>query len=300
MVESITLQNVQTRAVLALDMLTTEDFILDSVDWGVVESQHHSYKYVNQIGVVVTGTSLETRNVEIYGWVVADTESLMTVRKSILNRFVNPQQPIDLFYKTYVLRFLPTSSIKYSATVAENNEVMCKFKIEGFCPDPLFSEKSESKVTAASTTPMFKFPLIMSKVPAPPSGVVFGLRQPSLIVSVANKGSVNAGMRIVFKANGSLTNPSLINVTTQEFIKVNKAMAAGEEIEISTFIGEKSIQGILNGIRYNYFKYLDLNSEWLQLYVGDNLFRYDADGNPGNLEVFIYYNNKYLEVQECL
>ncbi|MBO5744030.1 MAG: phage tail family protein, partial [Clostridia bacterium] len=65
-------------------------------------------------------------------------------------------------------------------------------------------------------------------------------------------------------------------------------------------IGEKSIQGILNGIRYNYFKYLDLNSEWLQLYVGDNLFRYDADGNPGNLEVFIYYNNKYLEVQECL
>ena len=52
MVESIRLQNVATSARLMFDMVTTPDYILNSVDWGVVESTHHSYKYVNQIGAL--------------------------------------------------------------------------------------------------------------------------------------------------------------------------------------------------------------------------------------------------------
>lgn len=299
MVEGIKLQNVETRSVLTLDMVSTQDFILNSVDWGTVESTHHSYKYVNQIGVYVTGTSLETRSVTIMGWVIANTELQMTKRKSMLNNFFNPQQAVDMFYKDYVLRFLPNSSVKYSATVAENNEVICKFKMEGYCPDPLFAEREENKIAAASTIGMFHFPLVMTANPKPPGGVIFGYRQPSLIVAISNQGSVSVGMRIVFKANGTLENPSIINVNTQKFFKVNKTMQAGEQIIIDTVIGEKKIQGILNGQTSNYFKYRDLDSEWLQLTVGDNLFRYDADSDIGNLEVYIYFNNKYLEVQEC-
>lgn len=299
MVEGIKLQNVETRAVLTLDMVSTPDFILNSVDWDAVESTHHSFKYVNQIGVYVTGTSLETRSVTIQGWVIAENESMMTIRKTTLNRFFNPQQAVDLFYKDYVLRFLPNTSIRYSTVIAENNEVICKFKVEGYCPDPLFSEQVESKVAAASTQAMFHFPLIISETPNPPGGIIFGLRQPSLIVTVTNNGAVDVGMKIVFRASGTLTNPSLIEVNTQKFFKVNKTMVAGEEITIDTIIGEKKIEGYLNGITSNYFKYRDLDSEWLQLKVGDNLFRYDADQNVGNLEVYIYYNNKYLEVQEC-
>lgn len=299
MVEGIKLQNVETRAVLTLDMVSTPDFILNSVDWGAVESTHHSFKYVNQIGVYVTGTSLETRSVTIQGWVIAENESMMTIRKTTLNRFFNPQQAVDLFYKDYVLRFLPNASIRYSTVIAENNEVICKFKVEGYCPDPLFSEQVESKVAAASTQAMFHFPLIISETPNPPGGIIFGLRQPSLIVTVTNNGAVDVGMKIIFRASGTLTNPSLIEVNTQKFFKVNKTMVAGEEITIDTIIGEKKIEGYLNGITSNYFKYRDLDSEWLQLKAGDNFFRYDADQNVGNLEVYIYYNNKYLEVQEC-
>lgn len=299
MVEGIRLQNVETRAVLTLDMVSTPDFILNSVDWGAVESTHHSFKYVNQIGVYVTGTSLETRSVTIQGWVIAENESLMTIRKTTLNRFFNPQQAIDLFYKDYVLRFLPNTSVRYSTTIAENNEVVCKFKVEGYCPDPLFAEQTESKITAASTQAMFRFPLVISREPDPPGGIVFGLREPSLIVAVTNKGAVNVGMKIVFKASGTLENPSLINVDTQEFFKINKVMQAGEEITVDTIIGEKKIEGLLNGVKGNYFKYRDLDSTWLQLRVGDNLFRYDAEENVDALEVYIYFNNKYLEVQEC-
>ena len=299
MVESILLQNVETRAYLKLDMLTTPDYILNSVDWGVVESTPHSYKYVNQIGVYVTGSSLETRKVTIIGWIVADTQLMMSQRKGLLNRFFNPQQAVDLFYKKYVLRFLPDNSVRYSITMAENNEVMCKFQVTGFCPDPLFAEQVENKIVAANTKAMFHFPLVIKPQLNPPGGIIFGLRQPSLIVGIHNAGAVDVGMKIIFRAKGSLDSPSLINVNTQQYFRVNKTMVAGEEIEVNTIIGEKKIVGKANGITSNYFKYRDLNSTWLQLAVGDNLFRYDAVENIDNLEVYVYFSNKYLEVQEC-
>ena len=133
----------------------------------------------------------------------------MTKRKQILNRFFNPQQAVDLFYKSYVLRFLPNMSVRYSTTVADNNEVVCKFQVEGLCPDPLFAEQVENKIVAASTRAMFHFPLIITNNPNPPGGIVFGLRQPSLIVAIHNDGAVSVGMKIVFKANGTLYGPTL-------------------------------------------------------------------------------------------
>lgn len=299
MVENITLKNLTTGASLELDKVTTPYYILGSVTWGEVEANHHSYKYVNQIGVYVTGTSLETRDVEIVGWVIADTEAQMTDRKSILNRFVNPQQLIEITYSSYKLRFLPNSSIKYSTTIAENNEVMCKFKIVGLAADPLFKDTNDDKVSAASTKGMFHFPLIINKTDQTPPVILFGVREPSLIVNVYNHGAVSTGMKIVFKALGTLTGPSLINVYTQEFFKINKTMYSGETIEVTTTTGEKKVIASINGVETNYFKYRDLDSTWLQLDVGDNLFRYDADSGIDNLEVYIYFSNRYLEVQEC-
>lgn len=299
MVENVILLNEYTQNILELDVTTTPNYILDVVNWGQVKSEHHTYKYVNQVGVYVTGTSLETRSVEVSGWVVAKTESQMESLKKMLNKFVNPQQMIRLTYKEYDLEFLPNTSVKYSATLVENNEVVCKFKIEGMCPDPLFKDKVENRVAAATTTGMFHFPLIINKSQQKPPQLLFGLRQPSLIVNVYNDGTVRTGMKMIFKAKSTLKNPSFINVKTQEYFKINKTMIAGETITISTTIGEKKVTGFLNGIEQNYFKYRDLDSTWLQLEVGDNLFRYDADENIDGLEVYVYFYNRYLEVQGC-
>ena len=298
MVESIVLNNLDTKATLSLAMIGTSDFVLESVDWGQIESVHRSYKYVNQIGVSVTGTSMETREVEITGWVIASTDSLMSYRKSILNRFFNPQQPVDLVYKGYRLRFLPDMSVAYSVAYEENNNVMCRFKVVGIAPDPLFSGV-ERKVSAANTIGAFHFPFIISELPTPPGGVVFGKRQPSLIVNIVNEGYMQTGMRIVFRAAGTLTNPSLVDINTQQFMRINKQMVAGEVVEINTNVGEKGVQGKLDGITSNYVKYKDFDSTWLVLKSGDNFFRYDADDGIDNLEVYVYFSNRYLEVQEC-
>lgn len=299
MVENVLLKNKVTMAELELDASKTPYFILNSVDWGQVQSTHHQYKYINQAGVTVTGTTLETRDVSIIGWVIARSEQQMDERKKILNSFVNPLQVIEMKYKEYVLEFLPNTSVKYSATVVDNNEVVCKFAIDGFSPNPLFREGTQNMVAAATTRGMFHFPLCINKTDQHPPQIMFGLREPSLIVNVYNSGAVETGMIIVFKATGTVVNPSFINVMTQDYFKVNKTLTAGERITINTNIGEKSIKGLLNGVERNYFRYRDLDSVWLSLKVGDNLFRYDADENIDGLEVYVYFYNRFLEVQGC-
>lgn len=298
MVEDIVLYNESTNGKLELSCTKTEDFVLNYVDWGAVSGTHHSYKYVGQNGVYISGTSIGTRSVDIVGWVIAESEDEMTSRKSILNRFFSPQQMIRLEYKDYLIRFIPDKSVQYTATFADNNECICKFKVTGTCPDPLFANSYESRVSIAATVPVFHFPLILSDNLVH-GGVIFGYRQNSLIALVNNKGTEETGMKIVFKAKGSVVNPQLFDVDTQKYIKINKTLIAGEQVVVNTNIGERNVQGALeNESLHNYFKYKDLSSSWLQLRVGENLFRYNASSGLDNLEVFIYFNNKYLEVQE--
>ena len=300
MVEEITLRKVSNSEEIHMDMVTAPGYILKSVDWGTIKGTHNTYKYLNQVGVSVNNTSLGTRDIAIEGWVVAQHERDMTKKKAILNAFINPQEPLDLLYDDYKIQFNPDNTVKYSINYAENNDVVCKFQIVGTAHDPMFVDSVENRLNFATTTAGFHFPLSISPQ-LPEGGVVFGSRTDSLIATVINKGSVSTGMRIVFKANGSVSNPKLINVETQEQLLINKDLVAEEEIEINTIIGSKRVRGRIGETSpfTNYFVYKTLDSTWIQLAVGKNLFRYDADSGLDNLEVFVYFQNKFLEVQEC-
>lgn len=299
MVERIILKKERNQEELVLDMVSTPDYILGSVDWGVIKGTHRSYKYVNQIGETVTNTSLGTRPIKIEGWVVAANEKHMTQLKMKLNSFVNPQELITILYSDYKIDFVPDETVKYSINAADNNDVFCKFQIVGTAHNPLFSDDFEIKTAFVETTPSFHFPLVLSPE-LPDKGVVFGKRTASLLINLINRGSVSVGMRIIFKANGTVVSPSLVNANTQEHFTINKTLVAGEEIEVITTVGEKSVRGRVGNSDYtNYFMYKDIDSLWLQLNTGDNLFRYNAQSGMENLDVLVCFSNQYLEVQEC-
>ena len=169
------------------------------------------------------------------------------------------------------------------------------FTVDLICPNPYWTDVELNKKQIALWKGDFHFPLVIPQN----KGIIMGHREPSLIVNVTNTGNVKSGMIIEFKAKGTLKNPSLFNVNTREFIKINKSMVAGEKITINTNVGKKKILQELNGVTTDILNYLDIiggGDTFLQLDVGDNLFRYDADSNLDNLEVSIYYNNNYLGV----
>ncbi|MCS4525829.1 phage tail family protein [Clostridium botulinum] len=103
------------------------------------------------------------------------------------------------------------------------------------CPNPYWTYVELNKKQIALWKGDFHFPLVISIN----KGITMGHREPSLIVNVLNNGQVKTGMIIEFFARGTLSNPSLFNVNTREFIKINKGMAAGEKFIRNTNVGKK-------------------------------------------------------------
>lgn len=292
MIESLLLTNTVTLQSILFDR-DDSDFVLDEVDLGVVNGTHHSYKYVNQIGIYINSTTLEQRTISIKGYVIGDDYGLLEENKNTLNRFINPLQAVDItVLDKYKLTFKPDYSIKYSAPYKDNNEVLCKFLIQGTCPDPLFTTLGEQSAVIG-TVKKFHFPLIIPQN----VGILMGLRTSSLFLNLNNTGDVATGMIIEFTCTSNVKNPKLINVDTQEFIQIDKTIIPGEKIVVSTISGEKYIKGTLNGVESNYFAYLNYESTWMQLSTGLNTLKYDADDNVPGLEVSVSFLPRLLEVQ---
>lgn len=298
--DKITIQNPATGAVLVLDCETVPGYILKSVDWGTIEAGHNSSKYIGQIGKSITGVSLGTRAITIEGWIV--TQENLTMMKSLktkLNRFINPLNKFDLLYEDYIIHIVFDSTVSYSKEEAENNDTLCKFQLTGIAFDPVFRYQEDKAAIFATLIPVFHFPLIIPDE-TEESGIIWGERSNSLISSVINDGDLPIGVRILFKARGNLSNPYLVNITTQETLKLQKDLVAGEEIEVVTSIGQKSVTGKLLTDRNwsNYFQYFSLDNSWMQLPTGSSLLRYGADSGIDNLEVLVYYKPEFLEVQQ--
>ena len=298
MVQNIKLlNNVQSKN-LPLSTTDTDYYILDSVDWGVITASHQQYKYIGQYGVTIVGTTLGTRDVEIKGWVIARTEQEMTERKKFLNAFFNPLHSMTLLYSGYSLDFYCQKTIKYGSEHKENNEVICHWVVDGIAPDPFFKGVSNSRYYASRVTGAFMFPLILKDNHR--DSLVFGKIKTATIFSAYNTGHIPTGFKVTFFARGGdVTNPALLHVGKQQFIKINKVLTQGESVVIDTNKESRSVTGIIDNKSYNYYMYKDLDSTWITLDVGDNMMNYSADAGMDLLDVTIDFNYKYEEVQEC-
>lgn len=296
MVQDIKLRNNVLKSDLPLSMVDTENYILDSVDWGVIEASHQEYKYINQYGVTIVGHTLGTRDVEIKGWVIASTDAEMTEMKKQLNRFFNLFHLITLHYSSYALDFYCQKTIRYGTEEKENNNVICHWVVDGIAPNPFFKKVVDNVYEPSKVVGMFHFPFHKKKE----ENVVFGRIINTTTFMVYNTGHVPTGFRVTFHARGgSVTNPSIMHVGKQKFIKINKTLQPGETIVVDTNRGERSVTGIIDGVRTNQFVSKDIESTWIMLDVGRNVMHYNADSGIDLLDVTLELNDMYEEVQEC-
>ena len=265
-------------------------FFINNID-GISGLKNIIYqnKGMGQDGSTYMGSTLGNRNIVIQG---AITENKEQNRIKLLS-IINPKLKAKLIYTDGNIKKYVECVVETAPTITKENKP--KFQMSLICPNPYWRDTAENKKQIVLWKGDFHFPLIIPQ----DKGIIIGHREPSLIVNIENNGQVKTGMIIEFFARGTLKNPSLFNVNTREFIKVNKEMVAGEKIIINTNFGKKKILQELNGVTTDILNYLDIiggGDTFLQLDVGDNLFRYNADKNLDNLEVSIYYNNNYLGV----
>lgn len=259
----------------------------------------------NSAGVFLTGTSgldikmnvQTTANAYLDGGTISSNQ--MPVRNITLSLLLNSIDNVKDVYSAFKIKqvgkFMYDS--KYINCYVENITVNVKDKpmtafVSLLCPQPYFKDLSKTISEIVSIVPNFEFPVEFTS-----DGIEFGYKSQNLIINVINGGDVETGMLIHIKANGSVTNPKLVNVNTQEYVGINKTISAGDNIYISTIKGNKYIKMISSDeIESNIINDKLSGSKFLQIAVGDNLFKYDATENKDNMEVWIEFESCYAGV----
>ena len=245
---------------------------------------------MGQDGDSFIASRIEPRDITITCTILERDPGKARMRRRDATHCFNPQLSGALIYEYG--DFKRAISCKVSDLTFSKSRAYQKFVLQLRCLDPFWREAAETREDIAAWVGAFEFPINL------PEQATWEIeyRQPSLIVNAYNAGDVRAGMRVEFRALGSLSNPSIVNVDTQAYIKFILEMDAGDVLTVTTGYGEKNATLLRGGIISDAIRYIDPDSTYLQLEPGDNLIRYDADDALENLEVFIYHNNLYLGV----
>lgn len=256
-----------------------------------VRNEIYSINSMGQDGDTYLGNRIQSREIEIVGSIRERDKDRMRDYRRQMNRVLNPQYSATLTYEYGDFRRVIDCKID-NAPAFTRKAVFQDFTIQLLCLNPFWRKEAKTRDDIATWIGGLEFPV---EIPLA-EGWEIGYRQPSLIVNVYNEGDVQAGIRVEFRALGVVKNPSLLNVDTQEFIKLNITLQAGDILSVSTGYGEKEVTLQRDGVTSDAFRYLDVDSTYFQLSVGDNLYRYSAEENLENLEVSIYHDDLYLGV----
>lgn len=221
-----------------------------------------------------------------------DKAQALELRRRMLKIF-NPELSATLVYEYGGFKRV-IDCRAYGEPKILKKEVLYEFDLQIECLNPFWREEEETKEDIASWVAAWHFPCVIEKDST--KSMIYGYRAESVIVDCYNEGDVSTGMRIRFTALGTVSNPILLNVDTEEFIQINATMKTGDVIEINTKYGSKGAKLIRDGVETDYFRYIDVDSTFMQLAIGDNMFRYDAASGVNSLEVSIFYSKEFLGV----
>ena len=258
-----------------------------------VTSVIYSTNSMGQHGDTHVGQRIEARDIDVVGHInTRDKAQALELRRRMLKIF-NPELSATLVYEYGGFKRV-IDCRAYGEPKILKKEVLYEFDLQIECLNPFWREEEETKEDIASWVAAWHFPCVIEKDST--KSMIYGYRAESVIVDCYNEGDVSTGMRIRFTALGTVSNPILLNVDTEEFIQINATMKTGDVIEINTKYGSKGAKLIRDGVETDYFRYIDVDSTFMQLAIGDNMFRYDAASGVNSLEVSIFYSKEFLGV----
>lgn len=292
--EKILLVNTVTQQNLVLSEQNT-DYILDGrPDWGSVSANIGVIGHGNKITSMVTDIRLGTRDITVTGWVVAEDFTAIKKKKAFLNKFVNPFQELELAYEDYAIYFTPNKSIKWAKDYSQNNEIMCKFEIEGLASNPLFHQYKPSIIRQSPSLSTKVFSMVIKE----DHGTILGVAGQGSSRKITNEGDVPMGFQLTLVNTGSpLNNLTLDN--DGSFIKLRGRIDRDETLILCTRFGEEKIILInKSGDKTDIISRLARGSSLFTLKPGDNTITISSDeGNLENLQFELEYSPLFLEVQ---
>lgn len=188
------------------------------------------------------------------------------------------------------LRFYTDSRISEIAGYVESNDPVIFSKEEStqisiICPNPFFYSEKANITNFYSEEALFEFPF--SNESLTEKLLIFGEHNDSQYKVVTYDGEIETGFKIHIFLLGNVTGEiSIINRNTQDFISLDtdkiteytgSSLEASDEIIICTERGNKYVKLLKNGVYTNIINSLTIDSNWLTLNPGENIFGYIAE-----------------------
>lgn len=246
-------------------------------------------------GSFITNSKIPQRNIVISATIIAENEeSIFEARRQLLKVF-RPKETGQLYYyincdygvsKEFYIDCQVEKSINASSNKQDFDQ---NFLISLLCPNPFWQTVQESKTnTIATYSSYFTFPFVSNIT----GGFTFATFDTQKVF--VNNGDVPTPIKATFL--GLATNPYITNLTTGETIKVNKVVANGEQLVITTANGNKKVIIIeVDGTTQNAFNYIDPTSVFFKFVSGENIIVYGSDDDVFG-GVTIEFANSFLGV----
>lgn len=158
------------------------------------------------------------------------------------------------------------------------------------CPSPYFKGAQTIVNELKNIVSAFHFPFSSTSSPQ----LVMSYYSNDLGIQISNDGDVDCGMIIELYARAAVSDPTIYNYITQDFIGLDFDMEEADLITIDTTQGQKTVTLLRDGTETNIFNAVIENSTWLQLPANGGTFVLDVGtGNTADLMITFNHDDLY-------
>ncbi len=238
----------------------------------------------NQIGKTVEGISIGGHIFEIKGRILGEATAQ---KRKMLSVFAPFESGRLVFEEKY---FLDCVVYKTPLITVQKQDPM--FEMVLSAPYPFWQKTEPETYISGKYLPAFSFPVNYEEPH------VFGIRDSSAFVNAYNDGQIDSYYTLEFQTKTTTVNPGIINVNTQEFLKLNTTINQGEKFSVYRTGGRLVVEKESDGTVEDVFSLLDEDSDLLYMRPGDNIIKDFADEGEDQLITTIKFNSAVVGVYE--
>lgn len=264
-------------------------YVLSSLDglYAANAYERTTVKAEGQQGESVIGGSFAPRVLKLTLTVVGENRerlrALCENAASILTPTLSGQLTMDTPLGRRSLRVWPDSTPALSL----QTECCAGLVLTLTAYEPLFLDAEAHRTEMAAYKGGFHFPLELQ------DGWVLGERVRSRLVTVQNPGQTVCGLQAIFEADGTVRDPYLRRVGTDEKLTLQRDLIRGDRLELLSYPARKRLELVRSGERSNVMGQLAPESRFPLLAPGSNLLLCGALEGEDMLRVTLSFKPEY-------
>lgn len=276
------------------------EFLIDDGGLQVedLESAILSYSIFDRIGEKINTVQMDSgRTITITGWVINVPESSLEDKKAKLSRIINPLDELKFTSKGRSINCRAKKAIEFGSKYKDNNDLICKFKIELYCPYPLFEGEAIR----------LQYTKIPASIPYPCNQFLEFDSAGSSLDSFVNPGDVTTGFEMGFTTSTASSGIGISNtyLTENKIFKIKTFKSISGQYTLNTELDTDSygFYSHSSGSKVLDLEGLDLSSSFFGLRPGTNKIKITGSNSSGGIaskfisSLSITFTPKYFSLE---